>query len=326
MVPYIDLHCDTLMEGWKSLEHDIINTPSTQVDLNRLKKNGCRAQFFAIFMTPLTLKNRMGSLFPNDEDHINRLYRIFQTTLLKNPDSAAFAGKYEDLRRNTRAGKVSAFLTLEDGRAIDGRISNLKRFYKMGIRLITLTWNLPNCLGVPCSADVDIMSKGLSKLGKEVVSNMNDLGMIVDVSHLSDGGFWDVHRLSKKPFVASHSCCREIAPHPRNLSDEMLRAIAEKGGVIGIGFSPFMLTGDPNNRKSSCEMVFRQMRHVIDVAGIDSLSIGTDFDNSKGTIMEISGAQEMPLFFEKMLEEGFTADQIEKIATKNTLRVIKDTL
>ncbi|MFI3253377.1 MAG: dipeptidase [Eubacteriales bacterium] len=326
MVPYIDLHCDTLTEGWKCMEHDIISLPSAQVDLNRLKKNGCRAQFFAIYMVPLTLKTRMGALFPNDEEHINRLYRIFQTTLLKNPDSAAFAGKYDDLRRNTRAGKVSAFLSMEDGRAIDGRLSNLKRFYKLGVRLLTLTWNLPNCLGVPCSGDVDIMSKGLSKLGKDAVSMMNDLGMIVDVSHLSDGGFWDVEHISKKPFVASHSGCREIAPHPRNLSDQMLRAIGDKGGVVGISFNPFLLTGDPNNKRSTCESVFRQMHHVINVAGIDALSLGSDFDNSKGTIMEISGAQEMPLFFEKMLEEGFTADQIEKIATKNSLRVIKDTL
>ncbi len=326
MVPYIDLHCDTLMEGWQRLEHDVISIPDTQVDLTRLKKNGCRAQFFAIFMPPLTMKSRLGNIFPTDEEHITRLYRIFQTTLLKNPDAVAFAGKYDDLRRNTRAGKLSAFLTLEDGRAIDGRLNNVKRFHKMGIRLITLTWNLPNCLGVPCSSEADIMNTGLTKLGRDTVSLMNELGMIVDVSHLSDGGFWDVVKLSKKPFVASHSCCRELAPHPRNLSDEMLKAIADKGGVVGVTFNPFMLTGEPTNRKSTCENVFKHMHHVVNVAGIDALSIGTDFDNSKGTIMEIKGAEEMPIFFDKMLDAGFTADQIEQIATKNALRVIKETL
>lgn len=326
MIPYIDLHCDALMEGWKAMEHDIISVPSAQVDLNRLKKNGCRAQFFAIFMPPLTLKTKMGSLFPSDEEHIRTLYRIFQSTLLKNSDYVAFAGNYEDLRRNTRAGKVSAFLTLEDGRAIDGRLSNLKRFYKLGVRLITLTWNLPNCLGVPCSGEADIMNRGLSKLGKESVAMMNDLGMIVDVAHLSDGGFWDVNQISTKPFVASHVCCREITPNPRNLSDEMLKAIGDKGGVVGVTFNPFLLTGDPKNRNSSCEAVFRHMRHVVNVAGIDALSIGTDFDNSKGTIMEIAGAEEMPSFFDKMLSEGFTPGEIEKIATKNALRVIQDTL
>ncbi len=326
MVPYIDLHCDTLYEAWQLLEHDFINLPKSQVDLARLKKNGCRAQFFSIFMPPLTLKNKLGNFFPTDEDHINRLYRIFQTTLLKNPDSIAYAGKYQDLRRNTRAGKVSAFLTLEDGRAVDGRISNVKRFYKMGIRVITLTWNLPNCLAVPCSTDVDIMERGLTKLGKDTIEMMNDLGMIVDVSHLSDGGFWDVHKISKKPFIASHSCCRELAPHPRNLSDEMLKAIAEKGGVVGITLNPFMLTGEPKNQGTTTEEVFRQMNHVINVAGIDALSIGTDFDNTLRTVADIKGAQDMPEFFESMLKNGFTADQIEKIATKNTLRVIKDTL
>lgn len=155
---------------------------------------------------------------------------------------------------------------------------------------------------------------------------MNDLGMIVDVSHLSDGGFWDVAQISKKPFVASHACCRELVPHPRNLSDDMLRAIAKSGGTVGLTFNPFLLTGDPKNKNSNCEDVFRQMRHVIDVAGIDTLSIGTDFDNSRGTIMEISGAQEMPVFFDKMLDAGFTADEIEKIATQNAYRVIKDTM
>ncbi len=282
-------------------------------------------QFFAIYMPPLTLKRQMGVLFPTDEKHIDTLHTIFQTTLLKNSDVIAFAGNEADMKRNARAKKVSAFLNLEDGRAIDGRVENVKRFHKLGVRMLTLTWNLPNCLGVPSSLEKDIMDRGLTKLGKDVVASMNDLGMIVDVSHLSDGGFWDVYNLSKKPFVASHSNARELSPHVRNLSDSMLKALAEKGGVTGITFDPAFLHDNPKSKNNSYELIIGQIKHVINVAGVDTVAIGGDFDNFQGDL-ELAGAQDMPVLFQKMEQAGVSSEDIEKIAFKNMQRVIHDTL
>src|SRR5699024_7042079 len=111
-------------------------------------------------------------------------------------------------------------------------LRRLHEFYDAGVRLITLTWNYENAAGYPNSRDSSVMRKGLKPFGKVLIEEMNDLGMIIDVSHLSDGGFWDVARRSKKPFIASHSNARAVTSHPRNLTDEMIRAIAEKGGVI----------------------------------------------------------------------------------------------
>lgn len=327
MVSYLDLHCDTLTAGWQFLKKDIGEFPEAQVDVKRLLSGGCLGQFFTIYMIPLTMKRNMGKAFPSDQKHIDVIHGIFQNTLLRYSDSIAFAGNREDMKRNTRAKKVSAFLSLEDGRAIDGRASNVKKFHKMGVRMITLTWNLPNCLGVPSSLEKDIMDRGLSKLGKDVVVEMNHQGILVDVSHLSDGGFWDVHDISEKPFVASHSNARELSPHVRNLSDDMLKALAEKGGVVGMNFDPALLHDNPKDKNNSYELIFAQMRHVMKVAGLEAVAIGSDFDHFEGEEkLEVNGAENMPTFFEKMEEAGFTAKEIEKISSQNLERVIGDSM
>ncbi len=322
---YIDMHCDTLMMAWRKGWADIYHRPEMMVDIKRLVQGGCRAQFFAIFLPSPGMKERMGLAQMDDDVYIEQLGQIFRTTLEQHGDVVAQAGNLAQIRENTYAGKLSAILTMEDGRSVDGKMEKLERYYNMGVRVIGLTWNQENCFGAPNSRDATIMAKGLTDFGKDAILRMNELGMGVDVSHLSDGGFWDVVRLTKKPFFATHSNCRSLNPHPRSMTDEMIRALVDKGGVMGVNFCPAFLVQDTENTHATCEMLTAQLRHMIQVGGEDCAAIGTDFDGMNGAL-EIASADQMPKLFIALERAGFTAREIEKIAFANAERGIGEVL
>ena len=324
MMPYIDLHCDTLMKAWMGRKKDI-SAPGGHISLDGLQRGECKAQFFAIFMLPISIKKVLGPMFPKDEAYIQKCLQIFWTTLERYPDKIAQAGSASQIDANWNAGKISGILTLEDGRAVDGKLENLEQFYDQGIRLISLTWNHSNCFGFPNSSNPSVMEKGLTDFGKDAVVRMNELGVMVDVSHLSDGGFWDVAELSQKPFVASHSNCRSLNPHTRSLTDDMIRALTDKGGVMGVNFGPEFLTPDLKSKESRIENIVAQLRHMVNIGGEDCAAIGTDFDGIHGSL-EISSPEKMQLLFQAMENSGFTAEQIEKIAHRNAERVIREVL
>lgn len=322
---YIDMHCDTLMKAFLTGKKDVHRMGKCRVDLEKLRLGGCKAQFFAIFMLPVPIKSRLGFLLPSDEKYIHKLCKILESTISAYPEQIALARNLSELTQNAASGKLSAFLTLEDGRAVDGKMENLEGFYPMGIRLITLTWNHPNCFGSPASLDPAVMAQGLTDFGKAAVARMNEMGMIVDVSHLSDGGFWNVKEISRKPFVASHSNCRALCPHPRNLTDDMIRALADSGGVAGLNFMPDFLNADMSKRKASAAVIARHAKHMADKGGIECVAIGTDFDGFSGDV-EISSPTEMQQLFHALKKEGFHESQIEKIAYENVERVLCETL
>lgn len=315
MVPYIDLHCDTLYEAWCKKRQNISDFPQAMVDVNRLQQGGCMAQFFAIFMLQEDDQEKYQTNI-SDDDYIASLREIFRNS------STAFAGNLSEIQRNRQQGNLSGLLTLEDGRAVDGSMEKLEMFYEMGIRLISLTWNYANCFGFPNSFDPDAMAKGLTKFGKDAVVRMQELGMLVDVSHLSDGGFWDVAELCKKPFIASHSNCRSLSPHARNMTDEMIKTLADHGGIMGLNFCPEFLTSDITNKESRIEDMLRQLRHMVNIGGEDIAAIGTDLDGIDGRL-EIGRAEDTPRLFEAMDRAGFSDRLIEKIAWKNAWRVLE---
>ena len=316
---YIDLHCDTLMQAALSQRKDIAVMEKAMVDLDRLEKGGCMAQFFAIFMPPMAYRAKYGSALPDDETYIRLLHGILMNTIQLYPGRLALAKSAGDLAAN--AGKISAFLTLEDGRAVDGKLENLDRFFDLGVRLISLTWNEANCLGAPNSADLAVMAQGLTPFGRDAVRRMNELGMIVDVSHLSDGGFWDVAELSDRPFVASHSNCRSLCAHPRNLTDEMIRALADRGGVAGLNFNPPFL--EEGGTHGAVQRIADHARHLADVGGLGCVALGTDFDGIRGTF-DVGSPDKMDLLFTALQKVGFTQDQVEQIAWGNAQRLIRD--
>ena len=161
--------------------------------------------------------------------------------------------------------------------------------------------------------------------GKEAIEYMNEIGMLIDVSHLSDGGFYDVAKISKKPFVASHSNARALTPHPRNLTDEMLKILGENGGVTGINFSPKFLNDTLTSKDSKIVSMAKHLNHIRNIGGEDILAVGTDLDGVSGNL-EIDSVDKMPMLFDALKKDGWSDDLLEKFAYKNALRVIKDTL
>ena len=233
----IDMHCDTLMHAY--FHHgegaDIYHMPEAMVDVRRLREGGALAQFFAIFV-PSRWEDRdwHGREPVSQEEYIRRCVRILERTIRAHGDIMAPALRAEDILSNRARGKLSAVLTIEDGGVVRGDMARLEWLYGLGVRVLGLTWNYANCFGAPNSQDPAVMSAGLTPFGRDAVVRMQELGMLVDVSHLSDGGFRDVAALVRRPFVATHSNCRAFSPHPRNLTDEMIRALADRGGVLRI--------------------------------------------------------------------------------------------
>jgi membrane dipeptidase len=320
----IDMHCDTLMLSFIKGLDDIYEIPGAMLDIKRMQKAGSLAQFFAIFMPPPGAEKYMNRTEPVEDDaYIAHCFTLFGNTLDRHGDIIAQALSGSGIEANSRSGKMSAILTFEDGRPIAGKMENLEAYYNRGIRLISLTWNGENCFGYPNSRDSEIMQKGLKPFGKDAVRRMNELGMVVDVSHLSDGGFWDVAEISAKPFVASHSNCRALGPHRRNLTDDMIRALADKGGTAGLNFGPEFLSADTENKNSTAVLISAQALHLINVGGIDCVALGSDFDGIQGNL-EIAAVDRFPLLFDQFHRDGLSDDDIERIAWKNALRVFKD--
>ncbi len=323
---FIDMHCDTLMTTFGHPDTDMMHLPKAMVDLARMKEGGQLAQFFAMFLLPAGAEKMLGLSEPvDDDDYINQLHHTLMHNIEQHSDIIAFAKNADDLEQNEKAGKMSAFLTIEDGRSVNGSMEKLEHYYNMGVRLISLTWNFPNCFGSPNSKDLAVMSQGLTDFGKEAVVRMNELGMLVDVSHLSDGGFMDVAKLCTKPFVASHSNCRALSPHQRNMTDEMIKILGEKGGVAGINFGPEFLNEDVECKDSTAALMVKHIKHFIDIGGTECVGLGSDFDGIAGN-MEIGSCDKMPILFDLLHKEGISDDQIEKIAWKNTLRVIRESM
>lgn len=320
---YIDFHCDTLMKiGNEENRQSLYSNDRTSVDFNRLKKSGAMAQFFAIFLID---EERINKHFGSDDKYINKLAKILKDEVAKNDNIISMAYSAEDLLKNHGSGKVSAFLTIEDGRSVDGKLEKLDEYYNLGVRLITLTWNYENCFGYPNSKDPEIMNKGLKAFGKDAIEYMNHLGMIIDVSHLSDGGFYDVAKISKKPFIASHSNSRTLSPHQRNMTDEMIKILAEKGGVMGLNFAPQFLNEDISIRDSKIELMVKHLNYIKNIGGEDVIALGSDFDGIGGNL-ELDSSDKMYLLFDALRVDGWSERLIEKLAYKNALRFIKDTL
>ena len=315
----IDMHCDTVLECY--LRHEGLRKNSLCIDLESMNKNNALLQFFAIFL----------GRDENDADRIKITdpYRLFlevcdfyKSEIRDNSDLISEVKSYDDIAGNSKRGRMSSLLTVEDGRLIDGDIGRLNALYEKGVRLITLTWNDENCIGFPNSPCPGEHLRGLKPFGIEVVREMNRLGMIIDVSHLSEGGFFDVAKHTEKPFVASHSCARALCDHPRNLTDDQLRRVAESGGVVGVNFNAGFLR--KNASVALVSDIIEHIRYMIRIMGEDHVALGSDFDGIECPT-EISGYENYGSLADRIREE-FKESTAEKICCKNVLRVMKDCL
>ncbi len=321
MYSYIDMHCDTLLktlDGGSGLLYE--NDGMQSIKLMQQVQQMC--QFFAIFFPPRD-QERIPPL-PEDEVFFRILKENFYCELEKHADMIAVAHNYDEIMNNWKRGLSSAILTIEDSRIVDGKPENIERLYNEGVRAFALTWNFSNCFGYPNAKEEQIMRQGLTDFGKEALAEMNRLGILIDVSHLSDGGFYDVADISQKPFIASHSNCRALTPHPRNMTDDMIRVLAEHGGVMGMNLCP-QFVGSIKEPVSRVEELTAHVLHMIKVGGEECVGIGTDFDGIEGEL-EIANPTQMPLLFDALLKRGITPRQLDKMANGNVLRVIKESM
>lgn len=318
----IDMHCDTLM---MALEENatLYDNNNKHLSLLGMQQGEYLSQFFAIWMPDKAQMIYKGETL-SDWAYIDLLRNFLLTEVEKHNNIIRMAYTYEELVTHEKDNIMSAILTLEDGRVLEGDMEDVKKLYDLGFRAIGLTWNFENAIGFPNSPDKDIMQKGLKPFGKELIPYLNNLGVLVDVSHLSDGGFWDVLELTNKPVIASHSNARALTNHPRNLTDDMIKALASQGGCTGINFAPIFMS-ERNDSLTKISDIIAHMQYIKNVGGIDVLAMGTDFDGVTGEL-EINRSEKMPLLFDAMKKAGFSGDDIEKVMKKNVIRVMKENL
>ena len=319
----IDMHCDTLMRAYFRDKDDLFTCPEFDLDISRMIESGMMAQFFAIFVPSTKEYARYEKEYKGDDEYIDKCASIFNHTVQKHADVLAKATSAKEILDNYAGHKVSAILTMEDGVAVQGDMNKLDYFHSLGVRALSLTWNYENCFGYPNSKDPEIMQKGLKDFGKEAVKHMQEIGMLVDVSHLSDGGFYDVYKLSKVPFIATHSNARALCNHSRNMTDDMILKLHEKGGVMGINICPDFLDDTPGNKDSKISRLCDMIEHEKEIAGIEVCAIGTDIDGTHGNF-EMKGPCDSNKLFDELIRRGFSTSDIEKIAYKNIIRVMNE--
>ncbi len=335
----IDLHCDTVLFCFS--EQKSIRTFDGHINADKLKSGGSLAQCFALFIPTHDSAVQYLHREYDPWELYEKLLGCYRRNLADCSDILRPAQSAEQVRSNYGEGYISSILTVEDCVGIDGKLERFDQVYADGVRMMTITWNYPNGLGypnrIPEGTEADFRNyyrfrpetgNGLTEAGKEAVSRMEELGILPDVSHLSDAGFFDVADIVKGPFVASHSNARAICGCSRNLTDPMIRVIAEHGGVIGLNFCPsFLMEADrEEDCFGSCEALARHARHILDVGGREVLALGTDFDGIPKRNLEIEDASGMQKLSEYMLRHGFGSGEVEDIFSGNVMRLYRETL
>ena len=322
----LDSHCDTPSQMMRGLDIGIAGDRS-QVDLPKLKAGGVDASFFALYTSADLSEDEAATKV------LEMLARVYDALEMYS-EQAALALTPEDALRNKGKGLISIFLGMENGSPIHKSLPLLRQFYRMGVRYMTLTHNGDN--EIADSAAQGTRWHGLSPFGREVVDEMNRLGMIVDVAHVSDETFYDVIKCSKAPIVSTHSCCRALASHRRNMTDDMIRTLADHGGVIQINFYPVFLSdlyasfyevkGEKASPRPGVSDVVNHIDHAVKVGGIEHVGIGTDFDGIEVTPKGLEDVSKLPKVFDQLKRKGYSEDQIELIAGKNFLRAFNDVI
>jgi membrane dipeptidase len=356
----IDTHADT--PGRFVDENYDIAGPRGKgyVDLAAVRAGHLGAEFFSIWVDPEKYK---GQLAHRALDMMDSVYEQAR----RHPDAMMMAFSTADIRRARKQHKLAALMGVEGGHAIENDIRILRDFYRLGARYMTLTWMNTN-EWADSSGDEDKPEiqhhNGLTPFGREVVAEMNRLGMMVDISHVSDKTFWDAIRASKAPVIASHSSARALTNHSRNLTDDMLRAVAKNGGVVQVNFFSAFVDEDyrkafealrPKLSQSAKEIdekykdadpavrtrereraeeelvatiprpplksLIDHIDHIAQVAGVDHVGLGSDFDGIASSPAGIDSAADLPRITEALMARGYTAGDMRKILGGNLLRV-----
>ena len=304
---FADAHCDTLTEildkGQRLYKNNL------HVDIHRLKQSGCITQFFAVWIDPK---------YENNDAAFDRACRVIDNFHVELRENA------EHLRHIKTASDVDgvgigALLSIEGGGAIEGDIRKLHTLHSMGVRAMTLTWNGRNAIADGVFVE---NPEGLTSFGRDVVREMNALGMIVDVSHISEHGFWDVAEVSAMPFIASHSNAKAICTFPRNLTDEQIKHIIKANGFIGLNLCSDFL----RKNGSTVTDIIRHAEHILSLGGENILGFGADFDGVECLPQGISDVTGMSAVVDEFVRLGYTEELTDRILYKNLHNVTKSVL
>lgn len=351
----LDSHADTPSMIYRLRDVNKDNPPFAHVDFPKLRKGGVNASFFALYI-PCSYGPDAATAYA-----LKLLSGIYDA--VGKSDGDIFMGyRAADAVKAAETSSCAIFMGMENGSPIQNKLNLLDTFYRLGVRYVTLTHSADNQICDSCTGNGNW--GGLSPFGKDVVREMNRLGMIVDLAHCSDNTFYDCLKLSQTPVVSTHSCCRALASHPRNMSDDMLKALADNGGVIQINFYPVFLSdefgrvlkeshledkeyletefiADPGNPakvaawnavlkelselpRPSYKTIVDHIDHAVEVAGIDHVGIGSDFDGISVTPAGLDDVSMIGVVFDEMRSRGYSETDIAKVAGGNFLRVMKE--
>ena len=316
-----------------------------ETDLPRLMQSGITAVFFSAWVDP-----ERYTFGPTDRswEHGQVYLDTIHAFVNRHPDRLILATTARQVRQAKNEGKVAAFIGVEGGHVIEGSIDNLRELYRRGVRYMTLTWNN----GTPWSGAAaglnGTRSGGLTDHGRAIVREMNRLGMLVDISHVSDSTFFDAVATSTAPVIASHSSARALNSHRRNMSDDQLRAVARNGGVVNVNFYSAFIDPQFLARADSIEknlpqaaqaaalqglprpplsVLLDHFDHIAKVAGVDHVGLGSDFDGVAGLLPSgMDDVTRLPLIAQGLLDRGYSETDVKKMLGGNMLRVMEQVL
>lgn len=311
-----DCHCDTLTELYN--KNASLYENEQHFDIKRQIALGGGLQFCAIYVPTEVFRYQGGlrytlCLLDKYNQEIKKLHENGIDVLQVR--TAEDAG-------NVLKHKAATLLAIEEGGAIDGSLEALRCLYELGVRAMTLTWSNRN--DIADGINEEATGSGLTLFGKQVVAEMNRLGMLVDVSHISTAGFWSVIETSTKPIIATHSNAKSLCAHPRNLNDEQIKALAQNGGLAGITFAGQFLEEDWRN--ASIESVYKHIDYMLNLIGNDDhIGFGSDFDGISHPPYNIQGVQDYKPLIE-YLSKYYSNETINKITHQNVINLLKKVL
>ncbi|MBJ2175242.1 dipeptidase [Aureibaculum sp. A20] len=359
---FVDTHNDILLHTMeKSFLIDDDLTGKTHSDLNRMKQGGLDVQFFSVWSDGNQL---------NPYKYANAQIDSLDAVIKRNPTKIVKVANTEELLKVVQQHKIAALIGLEGGHQFENDIDKLDTLFNRGVRYITLTWNNSTPWATSASDETKKEGtlnsegeKGLTKFGKQIVNKMNTLGIMVDISHVGEQTFWDVIATTTKPIIASHSSVYNICPHPRNLNDDQIKAIAKNGGVIQINFNsgfidatvakkeekflikhkteidslkqlginPYLAEESMYSKyrleteelKAPFHLVIDHIEYIIKLVGVDYVGIGSDFDGIVLPPKQLNDVTTYPLITKALIERGYSEKDIDKILGGNILRVLK---
>ena len=312
----IDSHVDTPTQLIRYKRNIGVVNQEGQVDFPRMKAGEVDGAFFALY-TPPEMKGAEATR------HALEMLGATYDACDEYADVAALAFSPDEVAQNRAKGLISVMLGMENAEPVGESLSLLRAFYRLGVSYVTLTHNADNA--VADSAAEGTRWGGLSPFGREVVAEMNALGMMIDLSHASDKTFWDCIERSAAPVVATHSCCRALCSHRRNLTDEMLKALGEKGGYVGINFYPYFLSDRFDEAKAwrpGVKEIVDHIEHAVALAGLEHVGIGSDFDGIDDCTPEgLGDISKSRLVLDEMRRRGWAEKDVLRVAGQNLLDV-----